>query len=92
MIGLFGAGEALYQLSVDVPTIKQDVPKRIVPEAIALCEEIMAGTDQKAKGDFMGRAALYAREKDEFFRRFDGGIANIAYSTDRIWKKQVTKP
>lgn len=31
MIGLFGTGEALYQLSVDQPTVKQDVPKRIVP-------------------------------------------------------------
>ena len=68
------------------------VPKRIVTEAIELCKEIMEGTDQKAPGDFMGRTALYAREKDESFRRFDGGIANIAYSTDRIWKKQVTKP
>jgi glyoxylase-like metal-dependent hydrolase (beta-lactamase superfamily II) len=68
------------------------VPKRIVPEAIGLCEEIMAGTDQKAPGEFMGRTAFYAREKDEAFRRYDGGIANIAYSTDRIWKNQVTKP
>jgi glyoxylase-like metal-dependent hydrolase (beta-lactamase superfamily II) len=68
------------------------VPKRIVAEAIQLCGEIMAGTDAKAPGDFMGRTALYAREKDEFFRRCDGGIANIAYSTDRIWKKQVRKP
>ena len=39
-----------------------------------------------------GRAALYARKKDEFFRRLDGGIANIAYSPDRIWKRQVKKP
>lgn len=31
MIGLFGAGEALYQLSVDRPRNKQEVPKRIVP-------------------------------------------------------------
>ena len=68
------------------------VPKRIVTEAIELCEEIMSGTDQKAPGDFMGRSALYAREKDASFRRYDGGIANIAYSTDRIWKKQVRKP
>ena len=67
------------------------VPKRIVTEAIELCEEIMSGTDQKAPGDFMGRSALYAREKDDSFRRYDGGIANIAYSPDRIWKKQVPK-
>lgn len=31
MIGLFGAGEALYQLSIDAPAVKQEVPKRIVP-------------------------------------------------------------
>lgn len=31
MIGLFGAGEALYQLSVDQPRVKQEAPKRIVP-------------------------------------------------------------
>ena len=68
------------------------VPKRIVPEAIGLCEEIMAGKDDRFPGDFMGRAALYAREKDEFFRRFDGGVANIAYSPDRIWKRQVRRP
>ncbi len=68
------------------------VPKRIVSEAIELCGEIMARTDQKVPGSFMGWNGLYAREKDEFFRRLDGGIANIAYSTDRIWKKQVTKP
>ncbi len=68
------------------------VPKRIVAEAIELCGEIMAGTDQKVPGSFMGWQGLYAREKDEFFRRLDGGIANIAYSTDRIWKRQVPKP
>ena len=31
MIGLFGAGEALYQLSIDRPITRQEVPKRIVP-------------------------------------------------------------
>ena len=31
MIGLFGAGEALYQLSVDMPIVRQDVPKRVIP-------------------------------------------------------------
>ncbi len=70
----------------------ESVPKRIVSEAIELCEEIMAGTDQRVPGSFMGWSGLYAREKDEAFRRLDGGIANIAYSTDRIWKSQVPRP
>ena len=67
------------------------VPFSIVPDAIELCDEIMAGTDDAFPGDFLGRPALYARKKDRFFRRFDGGIANIAYSRDRIWKKQIRK-
>ena len=68
------------------------VPKVIVDEAIELCGEIMEGKDDKVPGDFMGWTALYAKKKDEAFRRLDGGIANIAYSTDRIWKNQVAKP
>ena len=67
------------------------VPFSIVPDAIELCDEIMAGTDDAFPGDFLGRPALYARKKDQFFRRFDGGIANIAYSRDRIRKEQVRK-
>ena len=65
------------------------VPFSIVPDAVSLCDEIMTGTDDAFPGDFLGRPALYAREKDRFFRRKDGGIANIAYSRDRIWKKQT---
>ena len=65
------------------------VPFSIVPDAIDLCDQIMAGTDDAFPGDFLGRPAHYAKEKDQFFRRKDGGIANIAYSRDRIWKAQV---
>ena len=68
------------------------VPFSIVPEAIRLCEEILAGPDDGVPGDFLGRPALYARKKDRFFRRLDGGIANIAYSRDRLWKEQVAAP
>ena len=65
------------------------VPFSIVPDAIELCEEILAGTDDAFPAEFLGRPALYAREKDEHFRRKDGGLANIAYSRDRIRKAQV---
>ncbi len=68
------------------------VPFSIVPDAIRLCDEILAGKDDAVPGDFLGRPALYARKKDEHFRRFDGGIANIAYSRDRLWKDQVRAP
>ncbi len=64
------------------------VPNTLVDEALQLCDEIMAGTDDQEPGGFIGRECLYARKKNEFFQRADGGIANIAYSKDRIWKAQ----
>lgn len=63
------------------------VPKSIIDEAIQLCDEIMAGTDDAVEGLSLGRPCLYAKKKDDRFRRLDGGLANIAYSKDRIWKR-----
>ncbi len=62
----------------------------IIDSAIALCDEIMAGTDAAVEAvGFTGKACWYAKEKDQYYRRLDGGTANIAYSKDRIWKKDV---
>ena len=62
----------------------------IIDSAIALCDEIMAGTDDAVEAvGFTGKACWYAKEKDQYYRRLDGGTANIAYSKDRIWKKDV---
>ena len=67
----------------------ESVPASIVDEAISLCDEILAGKDEHLESEFNGRKAVYARAKDEMFRRLDGGIANIAYSEERLWKKQI---
>ena len=62
----------------------------IIDSAIALCDEIMAGTDDAVEAvGFTGKACWYAKEKDQYYRRLDEGTANIAYSKDRIWKKDV---
>lgn len=63
------------------------VPNSIIDEAIELCDEIMAGTDDGVEGIYIGRPCLYAKKKDDKFRRLDGGTANIAYSRDNIWRK-----
>ena len=68
---------------------KDPVPNTIIDEAIQLCNEIMAGTDDQAEGASIGRPCLYAKQKDDRFRRLDGGLANIAYSRDNIWKKKA---
>ena len=63
------------------------VPNTIIDEAIELCDEIMAGTDDAVESAYVERPCLYAKQKDERFRRLDGGIANIDYAKDRIFRQ-----
>lgn len=64
------------------------VPNTIIDEAIELCEEILKGTDDQIEGASIGRPCLYAKAKDDHFRRLDGKLANIAYSRENIRKKE----
>jgi glyoxylase-like metal-dependent hydrolase (beta-lactamase superfamily II) len=61
-----------------------EVPKTIVNEALELCDEILAGTDDAQESSFLGRLCYYGKKKDGNFRRLDGKLANIAYSKDNI--------
>ncbi|MDR1030235.1 MAG: MBL fold metallo-hydrolase [Treponema sp.] len=60
------------------------VPKVIIDEAVALCDEILAGTDDAVESEHLGRPCFYGKKKDANFKRLDGKIANIAYSRDKI--------
>jgi glyoxylase-like metal-dependent hydrolase (beta-lactamase superfamily II) len=60
------------------------VPKIIIDEALALCDEILAGTDDAVEGEHLGRPCFYGKKKDAAFKRLDGKIANIAYRRDKI--------
>ncbi|MDR0641624.1 MAG: MBL fold metallo-hydrolase [Treponema sp.] len=61
-----------------------EVPKIIIDEAIELCDEILAGTDDAEPNEFLGRPCFYGKKKDQQFKRLDGKLANIAYSKDNI--------
>jgi len=64
--------------------------KSIIEDAIALCDEIMTGTDDAVEAvGFGNRPCWYAKAKNERFERLDGGVANIAYAKNRIWKRDV---
>ncbi len=64
--------------------------KTIIADAIGLCDEIMAGTDDAVEAmGFDNRPCRYAKAKNERFQRLDGGMANIAYARNRIWKKDT---
>ncbi|MDR1219320.1 MAG: MBL fold metallo-hydrolase [Treponema sp.] len=62
------------------------VPKVVIDEAVALCDEILAGTDDAVESEHLGRPCFYGKKKDANFKRLDGKIANIAYSRDKIRK------
>lgn len=61
------------------------VPKCIIEEAIELCDEIMAGTDDQYQKAYTGRDFLYARRFTGDFKRCDGKLANIAYKKETIF-------
>jgi hypothetical protein len=65
----------------------QAVPKVIIDEAIGLCDEILAGTDDAVESEHLGHPCFYGKKKDADFKRLDGKIANIAYSRDKIRKQ-----
>ncbi len=68
----------------------QPEKKTIIEDAIRLCDEIMAGTDDAIEAVGVGnRPCWYAKGKNERFERLDGGVANIAYAKNRIWKKDL---
>lgn len=54
MIGLFGAGEALYQLSIDRPITRQEVPKRIVPPFKTVLKHLPLTLFSSVLGIFVG--------------------------------------
>jgi glyoxylase-like metal-dependent hydrolase (beta-lactamase superfamily II) len=62
------------------------VPGLIIDEAVALCDEIIAGTDDAVESAHLGRPCFYGKKKDADLKRLDGKIANIAYSRDKIRK------
>lgn len=63
------------------------VPATIIDEGIQLCDEILAGTDDAVKTEYTGRPCIYAKKKDDHFRRLDGGVINIAYSPEMLYRR-----
>jgi glyoxylase-like metal-dependent hydrolase (beta-lactamase superfamily II) len=65
------------------------VPGVIIDEALAVCDEILAGTDDAVESSHLGRPCWYAKEKDRDNKRLDGKTANIAYHNNNIYKNKT---
>jgi glyoxylase-like metal-dependent hydrolase (beta-lactamase superfamily II) len=66
-----------------------EVPKIIIDEALELCDEILAGTDDAVGSEHLGRPCFYGKQKDARFKRLDGKLANIAYAKDKVHKAKT---
>ena len=68
------------------------VDKRIVDDAIAMCERILQRTDEKVPAvSFEGRAVFYGSSRNPDYTPVCGGLANIQYSEKELFEDQVRK-
>jgi len=64
------------------------VPNTVIDEGLELCDLIMEGKDDSIESDSRGRPCWYAKAKGAHFDRLDGGVMNIAYHKNMIWKRE----
>ena len=71
---------------------RNTVDKSIVDDAIAMCERILAGTDDAEPAVSMdGSKVFYGSIHNPDYTPACGGLANIQYSRDRLYKKDVRR-
>ena len=61
------------------------IDKAIVDHVIAICQEIMDGTDDHDPVLLHGHSACNAKKAGAFGQRLDGGFGNIVYDPDKIF-------
>ena len=66
----------------------EPVEKRILEDCIEVCDEILAGEDEKAEFRFMGKSYRAAHRMLPSQLRKDGGLANIIYNSDHVRRRE----
>jgi glyoxylase-like metal-dependent hydrolase (beta-lactamase superfamily II) len=54
-------------------------PCEYIDSMITLCDEVLHGISDEVPYNWIGYDLLVARDRDERLRRYDGGLANLAY-------------
>ncbi len=71
---------------------REPVAKSIVDDAIGMCERILAGTDEAEPAVSMdGTPVFYGSRHNPDYTPACGGLCNIQYSRERLWKKDVKR-
>jgi hydroxyacylglutathione hydrolase len=63
-----------------------DAPKEMLDSVLAVCEDIKAGRTDDVPFDFMEYKAFIAKKTDHTMRRLDGGLGNIIYSKEKVYR------
>lgn len=62
------------------------VAKRVLDDVLELCDGLMHGVSDAQPIAMLGEEPRIAKRTDRHFRRLDGGVGNIVYDPERIWK------
>lgn len=60
------------------------VPKSIFPQAVALCDRILQGRDDRIPTEHRGRPRLVALARGKNLQPADGSFCNIVYSPEKV--------
>lgn len=63
-----------------------EASKDMIESVIAVCDDILNGTVDNVPMKFMGMDAYIAKAVREDKSRVDGGLANVIYNKDKIYK------
>ena len=60
------------------------MPKSIFPQAVALCEKIMSGLDDRIAVEHHGRPRILALARGKNLNPANGSLCNIVYADDKV--------
>ena len=58
----------------------------VLDDVLELCDGLMHGVSDAQPIAMLGEEPRIAKRTDRHFRRLDGGVGNIVYDPERIWK------
>lgn len=64
------------------------VDKKVLDGSIKVCEEVMNGIADNQPFEFMGHKLRLAKATDEQFNRLDGGLGNLVYNPEKVFKNK----
>lgn len=70
-----------------------ELPFEIIEAVIRVCDQVLAGDTDRIPYDLRGYKGFTAKERlPHSLRRRDGGLGNLIYREDKLWRRQFMEP